>query len=169
MKKVFFVICSFTIISSCANGQSEDFDKMLYSLYKNTVSIINPNELMTYFQNDSLFFLLDSREMNEYNISHLKNARYVGYDDFKVEKIKDIPMDAKVIVYCSVGYRSERIGEKLNNLGYKNILNLYGGIFKWVNMGFPIYNNNKQETYKVHAYSKKWGKWLTEGEKIYDK
>ena len=40
-----------------------------------------------------------------------------------------------IIVYCSIGVRSEDIGEKLKELGYTKILNLYGGIFDWKNKG----------------------------------
>jgi hypothetical protein len=70
-------------------------------------------------------------------------------------------------VYCSVGYRSERIGEKLLKLGYTDVVNLYGGIFEWKNQGLDVYNSSNYPTDSVHTYNKSWGKWLVKGIKVY--
>jgi rhodanese-related sulfurtransferase len=114
--------------------------------------------------------LLDGREPNEFEVSHLQNAIHVGYHDFDIttvtENVKD--KSTKIVVYCSIGVRSEDIAEKLKQKGYTNIYNLFGGIFEWKNKDNPIYNVNGEETNNVHAYSKKWGKWLLKGNKIYD-
>ena len=48
-----------------------------------------------------------------------------------------------------------------------NVYNLYGGLFEWVNKGGDIYKKG-QTTQKVHAYSKKWGRYLTKGIKVYE-
>ena len=47
-------------------------------------------------------------------------------------------------------------------------MNLRGGIFDWVNMGYPVYDKEGNETQKIHAYDKSWGKWLIKGEKVYE-
>ena len=78
-----------------------------------------------------------------------------------------ISKDATIIVYCSVGYRSEKITKKLNKMGYKNVSNLYGGIFEWVNQGHKVYDDKNNNTLKVHTYNKRWSKWLRRGVKIY--
>ena len=72
-----------------------------------------------------------------------------------------------IVVYCSLGIRSEKISEKLKAEGYSNVRNLYGGIFEWKNKGFEVFDSEGKETEKVHAYSKSWSKWLKNGEKIY--
>jgi fumarate hydratase class II len=56
----------------------------------------------------------------------------------------------------------------LEKAGFKKVMNLQGGIFDWVNNGYPVYDNDGNETKKVHAYDKSWGKWLTKGEKVYE-
>jgi len=113
--------------------------------------------------------ILDAREWGEYNVSHLKNAVWVGYDDFKFADVeKKLPdKRANIVVYCSIGVRSENIGEKLLESGYSNTKNLYGGIFEWTNQGYPVYNSKGEKTKKVHAYGKLWGKYLTNAEKVY--
>ena len=44
------------------------------------------------------------------------------------------------IVYCTIGARSETIGEKLKKNGFTNVYNLYGGIFEWKNADFKVLN-----------------------------
>jgi len=114
--------------------------------------------------------LLDAREISEYEVSHIQNAIHVGYDDFDIDAVAEKITDksSKIVVYCSLGVRSEDIAEQLNNAGYNNIYNLFGGIFEWKNNDLTVYNNEDEPTENVHAFSKKWGKWLLKGIKIYD-
>jgi len=119
--------------------------------------------------NTSILYV-DARKRKEYEVSHLKNALWVGYEQFDAGKVqKEIPAkDTEIVVYCSIGVRSEDIGEKLMKLGYTNVSNLYGGIFEWKNKGFPVYDDQGQETEKVHAFDAHWGKYLKQGEKVFD-
>ena len=93
---------------------------------------------------------------------------------FDLDNTLDVPdkvtqnKDEKIVVYCSLGVRSETIGIKLKEAGYTNILNLYGGIFEWKNQNFDVYSNTGNKTENVHAYSKTWSKWLLKGNKILD-
>jgi len=114
--------------------------------------------------------ILDAREAKEFETSHIKNAICVGYDFFDLESISEkIPnKDAKIVVYCSLGIRSEDIAEKLKKAGYNNVLNLYGGIFEWKNKDFTVYNSEGTQTEKIHTFSKEWSKWLTKGIKVYE-
>ena len=114
-------------------------------------------------------FLLDTREKEEYDISHLEHAIQVGFKGFKISKTDILPIDkdTMIVVYCSLGIRSEIIGKQLIAEGYTAVYNLYGGIFEWVNKGKAVYNNT-QETSKVHAYSKSWGSYLLKGTKVYE-
>lgn len=134
------------------------YAEKLEELYKHTVDLIQPADLAKKIGNKSLY-ILDTRSDAEYNTSHIKSARFVSYNTFKLSMVKDIPKDAQIVLYCSVGWRSERIGEKLKKAGYSNVSNLYGGIFEWVNQGNKVYNA-EGETKLVHAYSKEWAKWI---------
>ena len=59
------------------------------------------------------------------------------------------------------------VGEKLMAKGYKNVKNLYGGIFQWKNEGYEVVNEKSMETDSVHTYNRRWSKWLTNGIKVY--
>lgn len=113
--------------------------------------------------------LLDTRKKVEFEVSHLPNAAWVGYRSFKLENIQEAYPDKKtpIVVYCSVGVRSEDIGEKLLEAGYTEVKNLYGGIFEWKNQGYPVHTMEGEQTEQVHAYNRRWGRLLKNAEKIY--
>lgn len=138
------------------------YNTLLSKLLSHTVPEVTPIEIVT---TDTVLFL-DAREKKEYKVSHIKEAVWVGYDSFMLSSLKEISKDKKIVVYCSVGYRSEKIAEKLLKSGYKDVSNLYGGIFEWVHENKKVYNT-KGETKAVHTFDKEWSQWLFTGEKIY--
>ena len=143
--------------------QSRSYNVMLKTLLSHTVPEVSAADANK--KNNVVY--LDAREEGEYNVSHIKDAIWIGYDDFNMERVQEIDKDKKIIVYCSVGKRSENISEKLLAAGYKDVANMYGGIFEWVNADLPVYNRSGK-TKKVHAYNKTWGVWLNKGEKVYE-
>ena len=146
-----------------AQIKNPDFKHMLDSMYHHTVSLIRVDSLK-HLKN---VYLLDTREKEEFEVSHLKNARNVGYIWFDMRKVYDIPKNATIVVYCSVGYRSEKIGEKLLKHGFQNVYNLYGSVFEWKNEGNPLYKSNGVQTTEIHTYNKDWSKWVEKGTKVY--
>lgn len=140
-------------------------DSLLTKYNKKSVSYISIEE----FKQLKTPIIFDTREQKEFDVSHIKNAICVGYDKFNSKKIKEKykNFNDTIIVYCSVGIRSETIGIKLKKLGYKKVFNLYGGIFKWKNENEEVVDNNQTPTENVHAFSKEWSKYLIKGKKIY--
>ena len=74
--------------------------------------------------------------------------------------LKDLDYDSPIILYCSVGYRSEKLGKKLQKKGFTNVKNLYGSIFEWINQGYTVENTKGQTSHKVHTYNKKWSQYV---------
>ena len=145
---------------------ASDYNKMLDGLLSKTVRLIDTDSLSLLLADSKTIHLMDCREPEEYNVSHLENAKAVGYKQFDLNKINLTKTDI-IVVYCSVGYRSERIGEKLQMAGYRHVYNLYGGIFSWHNAGKKLIDNFGKVTKKIHIYNKNWGKWVKASEKIY--
>ena len=145
----------------------KSIDKLLKQYNDNSVPYISVQELAMPKNNA---IILDSRELKEYETSHLKNAIHVGYDHFKIDSVyKKVPnKDTKIVVYCSVGIRSESIADSLKKAGYKHVENLYGGIFQWKSNDFPVYNKKEKETDSIHTFNKTWSKWLQKGIKVYE-
>lgn len=141
--------------------------EVLKKFNKNSVPYISTSELKL----KKNILILDTREINEFEVSHLKNANFVGYNTFDSKKITQNYKNQNdtIVVYCSIGIRSEKIGEKLLKLGYKNVYNLYGGIFEWKNQGEQVVDFTQKPTENVHAFSKEWSKYLLKGNKIITK
>lgn len=115
---------------------------------------------------DERIVLFDVREAAEFAISHIAGAVRV-----------DPAMDAKafqrqygeliegrdVVVYCAVGLRSSRLGQRLVdgivNLGGGRVINLSGGIFRWSNEQRPLVDRNGS-TRAVHSYDAFWSRFL---------
>lgn len=165
MKYLTHIIILFSF--AFANGQTT-LDSLLLKENNQSIPYITVDELLE----KKKFLLLDSREQEEYDISHIENANFVGYDKFKLEKLKSIlPKDKNepIVVYCSLGIRSENIAEKLQKAGYTNVYNLYGGIFQWKNKDNPVIDTEGNETENIHAFDEDWSIWLKKGVKIYKK
>lgn len=162
------LICILMItLSLNAQVQSGAYNLMLKTMLSHSVPEISVEQFTNENLTSNNYVLVDTREKVEYDVSHIKGAFWVGYDDFNINRLPNIPKDTLVILYCSVGYRSEKIGEKLKNAGFTNVKNLYGGFFEYLNEGNTPVDNQGKNTNKVHAYSKTWGIWLNKGEKVY--
>jgi rhodanese-related sulfurtransferase len=46
--------------------------------------------------------------------------------------------NAKIIVYCGLDLRSPLATKTLNDLGYRNAVNMTGGLKAWREAGFPL-------------------------------
>ena len=152
------VINGMCVAQKPAKCEDKSFDKEVDKYLDFTVPVIDVDSLMN--QMDK-YVILDAREYEEYEISHIAGAHYVGYDDFSEDALAGIPKNQAVVVYCSIGYRSEKIGERLQKMGYTHVSNLYGSIFEWANRGYPVKNMAGQSTDTVHAYSRNWSKWIS--------
>lgn len=161
--KILYFLLFFTSISFA----QEPISEILKKYNSESIPYISVQELAMP-KTDAI--LLDSREKIEFETSHLQNAIHVGYDTFEIETVTHTIEDKStmIVVYCSLGIRSEDIAEQLKKEGYTNVFNLFGGIFEWKNNDFTVYDSNENETENVHAYSKEWSQWLLKGTKIYD-
>ncbi len=164
--KIIFFATGFSLLALVSFGQvkSGAYRTMLHGLLSHSVPEIGVTEAAR--DHESCIFL-DAREPREYAVSHIESAIPVGFDHFVLENLPpDLPKNQRIVVYCSVGYRSEKVTEKLQTAGFHSVSNLYGGIFEWVNQGLPVVNQTGA-TNEVHAYSRSWGVWLKKGKKVY--
>jgi rhodanese-related sulfurtransferase len=156
------------ILAVPAHGQKmvegSGYNLMLKTLLSHSVPEISVQEVIS---SPETYLFLDSREPKEFKVSHIEGAIPVGYDELDLSGLKDIPKYQPLVVYCSVGYRSEKVSEKLIEAGYNNVQNLYGGIFEWKNAGMPIVNE-RGPTDSIHVYSKAWGIWCHCEDKVSD-
>lgn len=96
--------------------------------------------------------LIDTRKEEEFLVSHLPQAQNIP--DLETAQANLDPT-ITIVAYCSVGYRSSKLAQQLQQLGYDQVWNLEGSIFQWVNEGRTVIQNG-QPTQQVHPYSEKW-------------
>jgi len=143
-----------TLKTSGQYSESKAFDAFLKTTLSDAIETVDVSSV-----NIDSIILLDTRSKEEFEVSHLKNAIWVGYDNFNLKRVKNLSKNAKIVVYCSVGVRSGKVGKKLLDADFKNVKNLYGGIFEWYNRGLPVYNE-KGETDDLHTYNFIWSLWV---------
>lgn len=142
--------------TAVASPLEREADKLL----ARTLTLISTKKLASEVGSKGKHVLLDTRQQKEFSVSHIPGAIWVGYKKFDLKTVREIPKDSSIVVYCSVGYRSEKIGEKLVAAGYKNVRNLYGGIFDWANNGHALEDHRGKPTSIVHGFDRKWARLL---------
>lgn len=60
----------------------------------------------------------------------------------------------RIIVYCTISFRSGKLAAKLQNEGI-SVTNLKGGLLGWVHAGGPLVRQN-QPVQELHVYGRKW-------------
>lgn len=71
-------------------------------------------------------FILDVRTPEEVKMGAIANAVNIPIDSLR-ERIKDVPKNKKIVVYCRVGLRGYIGARILSQNGYKDVANLSGG------------------------------------------
>ena len=83
------------------------------------------------------YIILDVRTQEEYDEKHIPGSVLVPIDKtdvapFKAEVVKKLTdKDAKIIVYCKSGFRSDIAAKAMCTLGYKTLYNMTDGIDGW--------------------------------------
>jgi len=167
MRRLILIITLIGLMASAYCQKPTNYDDQLKGMYKNTIELISVEDLSKEIETNKGIVLLDARELNEFKVCHIEGAWCVGYDKFSIEIMEDIPKDSEIVVYCSLGVRSEQVGEKLKEAGYLNVKNLFGGIFEWKYLDQEVVDKKGNPTNKVHTYNENWSKWLLKGEKVY--
>lgn len=103
--------------------------------------------------------LLDVRTPAEYEVSHLEGARQVDPKADAQSAAAGLAKDAPIVAYCSVGFRSGVMVERLRAAGFTRVQNLEGSIFQWANEHRPLVHEGQRAT-RVHPYSAARGRLL---------
>ncbi len=70
--------------------------------------------------------IVDTREPFEYAASHVEGAINISPMEFMrglPDKLKDVPKDEQIILYCRSGQRSNTCSMILRQFGYTNLVN----------------------------------------------
>lgn len=124
--KVLSLVLLIIGVTSCLKNQVEGVQVLDVSKYEK--KMVQPDVQ-----------LVDVRTPEEFTEGHLENAINIDItaDDFD-SKIAALDKEKPVMVYCKSGGRSAKASSRLNELGFKNISDLEGGIINWNSKNKPI-------------------------------
>jgi thioredoxin len=120
MKNVKSIIATIIIIFSISCSNSQNFKSVDVAAFKSTLDkTINAQ-------------LIDVRTEDEFNGGHIKNAKNIDWNgnDFDAQ-LTSLDKTKPLLVYCLSGGRSKKAAAKLNELGFKEVLELDGGYLAW--------------------------------------
>ncbi|MFZ3385224.1 MAG: rhodanese-like domain-containing protein [Candidatus Methanoperedens sp.] len=87
-------------------------------------------------------FILDVRTNEEYAAGHINGSTLLAVQDIPKqelgEKLKAIPKDSKILVYCRSGSRSAKASGILAENGFTMVYNMQGGITEWMKAGYEV-------------------------------
>jgi rhodanese-related sulfurtransferase len=120
---------------------------------------ISTTEVAERLQGKSPPILIDIREKEEYDESHLAKARFISFRSFEITKLSDLPKDQPIILYCTIGYRSGKVARMLSDAGFTNVHHIRGGIIQWFNEGREVVRDGKPVN-EIHPYSDEWKRFI---------
>jgi hydroxyacylglutathione hydrolase len=88
-------------------------------------------------QTDESIFLLDVREIGEWEEGYIEGAHHIYVGNLK-KHLDEVPKDKYIVVYCDTGNRASIAASLLKMNGYKNVANVLGSIRAWNGAGYPL-------------------------------
>lgn len=92
---------------------------------------LTPQELQLKLKAGEPLRLVDVREEDEWNFCRLPGAEWIPLTRFAKEAPERLRAEETVVLYCHHGMRSRHAGQFLEQLGYREVINLTGGVDAW--------------------------------------
>ncbi len=106
---------------------------------KQRIREVSVDDVKTKLDRGEKFVLVDVREESEWAKDHLPGAIHLGKGVIERDVEQRVPdLNAPVVLYCGGGYRSALAADNLQQMGYRNVLSMDGGIREWRGKGFPL-------------------------------
>src|SRR5947208_2055510 len=82
--------------------------------------------------------IVDVREKDERDEEHIPDAIHLSRGTIELDIEEKFPdREAMIICHCGGGGRSALAAESLQNMGYKNVRSMAGGLKAWKSGGLP--------------------------------
>lgn len=78
--------------------------------------------------------LIDVREKYEWDEGYIEGAINIPLGEIDNERVKEIPKNKNVYLYCRSGGRAEIANQLFQKMGFLNVVNM-GGIIDWQRNG----------------------------------
>jgi rhodanese-related sulfurtransferase len=138
MKKTFFILLTFVVLSACTAPDNNYTGNVGNNIQQVKFQNINSAKFLELAQNGT-GIILDVRTKAEAQQGHIPKAIVIDiYQKNFEEKIKTLPKDSEIYVYCTVGARSRQAAMILQKNRFDKVFNLEAGIIDWARNNYPI-------------------------------
>ncbi len=130
-------------LAACATQQrygdtTRTSDQMVKEA-KASIKEVSIDDVRRMIDNREKIIILDVRDRDEFETGYIPGAKNLsrGMLEFKIATM--VPdKNASIIVYCGVDLRGPLATRTLNEMGYRNAVNINGGLKAWKAAGYPI-------------------------------
>lgn len=123
--------------SAKARYEVKRLDDMV-AIARRKIQELTPYEVKRNLKRQNVVYL-DVREPDEYRQGRIKEALQVPRTELETQVAKTVPDPATPIVtFCQRGIIGALAAARLQQMGYQNVWNLYGGITSWKEDGLPV-------------------------------
>jgi rhodanese-related sulfurtransferase len=105
---------------------------------KTRIQEYSPDEVRTRREQGDAFTLLDVREPNEWHMGHIPGALHIPRGVMESAIETRVPRDQEVVIYCASGNRSVLAADVLQQMGYRKVSSMSGGIRGWADAGGDV-------------------------------
>ncbi len=141
MKKIASIVSVAVMALFCASWYAAAADKTPEQLVKGAkaaVREVSIGDVRRMLDAKESIILLDVRDKHEFEEGHIPGAMNISRGSLEFKAALAIPdKGARIIVYCGQDLRSALATKALNDLGYRNAVNMVGGLKAWKEAGFP--------------------------------
>jgi len=103
---------------------------------------LSPTEFQSEIKSAESGQILDVRTIDEYNKVHIDGAIVADISSNLFQEVTSkLDRSKPVYVYCLSGGRSGEAANQLQQLGFKSIINLSGGVLAWQSANLPLSTN----------------------------
>ena len=125
LKNLLTIIIVCLLFASC--NQVEEQQVLVPQMYKQEIEKADSPQLV------------DVRTPDEFNEGHLEGAININYHGNKLkEQFAALDREKAVYVYCRSGGRSGKTSAILQDMGFKEVIDMKGGITKWQKEGYKV-------------------------------
>lgn len=145
MKKVLIIagvltamLLSFSANAAAPENLAKIRDAKLAEARK-TIREVSPAEVAEMASKEGRFIMLDIREADEQGmVIDAGTLKKIPRGLLEWVAVGQLDADDKIVVYCKTGARGAFATQLLNELGYKNAVNMKGGIVGWLEAGYGV-------------------------------
>ncbi|RMG64719.1 MAG: rhodanese-like domain-containing protein [Calditrichaeota bacterium] len=129
------------MILGCGRNQKTQGNETATSTPAGAYRTVDVEEAYTFIQQHPEALVLDVRTPQEYTGplghipgAHLKPVQQISQWVQELESMKDKP----IVVICRSGARSRMAAQFLQEKGFRNVINVDGGMMAWNAKGLPV-------------------------------